>query len=187
MKHILHKVFFIWQYEKEEKWLNEMAAKGLLLTDVGFCRYVFEDGTPGAYQYSLQMLPNGVNHPESRKYIEFMEDTGAEHVGTMKRWVYFRRAATDAPFAIWSDLDNKIKHMESIYRLSAILGGICIATGMVNLSIGMGGDNFTSGFNIGVSIPCFLFGIIISAGAGRMAKPLKKLKAERKLSEYEMR
>ena len=187
MKQIIHKLFFIWEYEKEEKWLNEMAAKGLLLTDVGLCRYVFEEGTPGAYQYRLQMLPNSVNHPESRKFIEFVEETGAEHVGTFKNWVYFRRPASDAPFDIYSDLDNKIKHMERIYRLSGILGSICLAAGTVNLVLGLGGDDFTSGFNIGASIPCMLFGLIIAAGAGRMTKPLKKLKAERKLSEYEMR
>lgn len=187
MKHIIHKVFFIWQYEKEEKWLNEMAAKGLHLTDVGFFRYVFEEGTPGAYQYSLQMLPNSVNHPESRKYIEFMEETGAEHVGTMKRWVYFRRPASDAPFEIWSDIDNKIKHMQSIYRLSGILAGVCVTAGVANLSIGLSADDFYASYNLGVAIPCLIFGLFIAFGAGRMTKPLKKLKAERKLSEYEMR
>jgi len=184
MKHIIHKVFFIWDYEKEEKWINEMAAKGLLLTDVGFCRYVFEEGTPGAYQYRLQMLPNSVNHPESRKYMEFLEETGAEHVGTMKRWVYFRRPADEAPFEIYSDLDNKIKHMQSIYRLSGILSGICIVSGCTNLSLGMQNG---MAVNIGVAIPCLIFGLFIAFGTGRMTKPLKKLKAERKLSEYEMR
>ncbi len=183
MKHLIRKVFFIWEYEKEEKWLNEMAAKGLLLTDVGFCRYVFEDGTPGAYQYRLEMLPQKPDHPESRKYIEFMEDSGAEHVGTMKRWVYFRRPSADAPFEIYSDLDNKIKHMQSVYRLAGLLAGICVAAGVVNLSIGLGGDDFTSGFNLGVAIPCLLLGLFIAFGAGKMTLPLKKLKAERKLRE----
>lgn len=180
MKHVIKKVFFIWEYEKEEKWLNEMAAKGLLLTDIGFCRYVFEEGTPGAYQYRLEMLPNAVNHPESRKYIEFLEETGAEHVGTMKRWVYFRRRISDAPFELYSDLDSKIKHMQSIYRLAGILTGICIVAGVVNLNIGISTD---SAANLGVAVPCLLFGLFIAFGAGRMTKPLKKLKAERKLRE----
>lgn len=180
MKHVIHKVFFIWEYEKEEKWINEMAAKGLLLTDVGFCRYVFEEGTPGAYQYSLEMLPNAVNHPESRKYMEFLEETGAEHVGTMKRWVYFRKSGSDAPFELYSDLDSKIKHMQNIYRLSGILAGICVVSGCTNLSMGI---NLDSPANIGVAIPCLIFGLLIAWGAGRMTKPLKILKAERKLRE----
>ena len=31
MRQVVHKLFFIWDYEKEEAWLNEMAAKGLAL------------------------------------------------------------------------------------------------------------------------------------------------------------
>lgn len=183
MKHIIRKVFFIWEYEKEEKWLNEMAAKGLLLTDVGFCRYVFEEGTPGAYQYGLEMLPQSPNHPESRNYIEFMEESGAEHVGTMKHWVYFRRPVTDAPFEIYSDLDNKIKHMQSVYRLACILAGVCVTAGVVNLSIGLNTASTEPALNLGVAIPCLIFGLFIAFGAGKMALPLKKLKAERKLRE----
>ncbi len=30
-------MFLVWDFDKEEKWLNEMAAKGLALTSVGFC------------------------------------------------------------------------------------------------------------------------------------------------------
>ncbi len=41
MKHIIHKWFWAWDFDKEEKWLNEMSAKGLNLTGVSFCRYVF--------------------------------------------------------------------------------------------------------------------------------------------------
>ena len=183
MKHIIRKVFFIWEYEKEEKWLNEMAAKGLHLTDAGLFRYVFEDGTPGAYQYRLEMLPQNPDHPESRKYIEFMEESGAEHIATMKHWVYFRRAVTDTPFEIYSDLDNKIKHMQNVYRLAGILSGICVAAGVVNLSIGLNTTSVYPSLNLGIAIPCLIFGLFIAFGAGKMALPLKKLKAERKLRE----
>ncbi|HHV42296.1 MAG TPA: DUF2812 domain-containing protein [Clostridiaceae bacterium] len=34
MKTVKWKRFWIWDYEKEEQWLNEMAAKGLVLDDV---------------------------------------------------------------------------------------------------------------------------------------------------------
>ena len=47
MKKTVHKLFWAWEFDREEKWLNDMSAKGLQLTDVGFCRYVFETGTPG--------------------------------------------------------------------------------------------------------------------------------------------
>ena len=36
MKKVIHKLFFAWNFEKEEQWLNEMASKGLVLTYAGF-------------------------------------------------------------------------------------------------------------------------------------------------------
>jgi len=41
MKHIVRKAY--WDYEKEEKWLNAMSAKGMALTDYSWCRYVFTE------------------------------------------------------------------------------------------------------------------------------------------------
>lgn len=80
MRRIIHKVIFAWNFDKEEVWLNEMAAKGLCLVSVGFCKYEFEDCQPGEYQICMQMLESMPWHPESQKYIEFLEETRAEHV-----------------------------------------------------------------------------------------------------------
>jgi hypothetical protein len=93
MARTIRKVFFAWSFDKEEKWLNEMSAKGLQLCDVGYCRYTFEEGTPGEYVYRLEMLDNMPGHAESKHYIDFIEDTGAEQIGTLGRWVYFRKKA----------------------------------------------------------------------------------------------
>ncbi len=41
MRKVIKKVFMAWEYEKEEKWLNEMAAKGLALVDYSVFRYSF--------------------------------------------------------------------------------------------------------------------------------------------------
>ena len=38
------KKFWCWNYEKEEKWLEDMFARGLKLVDIGYCRYIFEEG-----------------------------------------------------------------------------------------------------------------------------------------------
>ena len=90
MRTVIRKLFWVWDFEKEEQWLNEMAAKGLALVGVGFCRYEFEDCTPGEYSFRLELLDNRPEHPESRKYISFVEETGAEQVGSYHNWVYFR-------------------------------------------------------------------------------------------------
>ena len=37
----IRKWFFVWEFEKEEDWLNEMAMNGWVLESVGFCSYHF--------------------------------------------------------------------------------------------------------------------------------------------------
>jgi hypothetical protein len=51
----VHKWFWVWDFEKEERWLNEMALEGWALVAVGWCRYVFERCEPGAYMIRLEM------------------------------------------------------------------------------------------------------------------------------------
>ena len=43
MRKTIRKWFWVWDFDKEERWLNEMAAQGLALVDVGFARYAFEE------------------------------------------------------------------------------------------------------------------------------------------------
>ena len=36
---IIHRCFWVWNFEKEERWLNTMAQSGWELTNVSFCTY----------------------------------------------------------------------------------------------------------------------------------------------------
>ena len=71
MKKVIHKWFIDW--EKEEAWINKMASQGLALTAIGFFRFEFEECVPGEYQYRCELLDNLPNHPESERYIRFVE------------------------------------------------------------------------------------------------------------------
>ena len=53
MRKTVHKWFWAWEFDKEEKWLNEMAAKGLTLASMHFTKYMFEETDPGEYQIRL--------------------------------------------------------------------------------------------------------------------------------------
>lgn len=103
MRKTVRKWFWAWNYEKEEKWLNEMAAKGCGLVSVGFCKYEFEECEPGEYRYRIELLENNPDHPESESYVHFVEDTGAEQVGNFMRWVYFRNKTSEGEFELFSD------------------------------------------------------------------------------------
>ena len=56
----LHRNFWVWEFEKEERWLNEMAQEGWALQNAGFCTYTFEKTEPGQYitvSYTHLTLP----------------------------------------------------------------------------------------------------------------------------------
>ena len=36
---IIKKWFWVWEFEKEEQWLNTMAQSGLVLDKLGVCKY----------------------------------------------------------------------------------------------------------------------------------------------------
>lgn len=47
MKHVVRKLF--WDYEKEENWLNEMSAKGLVLSKYSWYSYEFLETPKNEY------------------------------------------------------------------------------------------------------------------------------------------
>ena len=179
MRQTIHKLFWVWDFDKEEKWLNEMAAKGLSLVSVGFCKYEFEDSMPGEYKVCLQLLDNFPRHPESKKYIEFLETTGAEHVGSFTRWVYFRKKATEGDFELFSDNDSRLKYLSSVISfVSLITVGNWIA-GINNVFIA---TSFPSPINY-VGILNLLIGLVGTWGVIRLIRKRKKMKQDGQLFE----
>ena len=135
MRRIMKKLFFVWDFDKEEKWLNEMAAKGLCLVSTGCCKYEFEDCIPGEYKICLQLLEKSPRNPEMQKYIEFLEDTGVEHVGSFTRWVYFRKKASEGDFTLFSDNTSRVKYLSSILSFIALIVGLNLYIGLYNIFV----------------------------------------------------
>ena len=177
MKKILWKVYM--DYEKEEKWLNEMSARGLAFTNNIWCCYTFEECEPGAYIYRLELLNDLPGHPESKRYIRFMEDNGVEHVTSYFRWVYFRKKAADGAFDIYSDIDSRIRHYKRILALWIPLCCLEIAIGASNLIIGLS----NSPLNLGAAILLFVIGAIIFYQCLKVRRKLGELQKEKKLRE----
>lgn len=134
MRRTIHKLFFAWDFEKEEKWLNEMASKGFQLISVGLCSYTFEDADKENYTYRIELLENLPSNYESTSYIKFLEDTGVEHIGSILRWVYFRKKTSDGPFDLYSDLESRIKHYKRIMYLLLAVTPLNLSNSISNLS-----------------------------------------------------
>ena len=122
----IKKWFWVWDFDKEERWLNEMALEGWVLDGVGWCTYHFIKCEPGEYTVRLEM------HPSDDAYVNFMEDTGAEYVGRMMMWIYFRKKAADGAFDLFSDIDSKIAHLDRIGKMLAVIGGLNLLCAVMN-------------------------------------------------------
>lgn len=115
--------FFI-NFEKEEKWLNDMASNGYNLIACQFAKYTFQKGMPGEFYYRLELLDHSPSHEDSQNYIHFMKESGVDCVATYNSWVFFRKNTADGPFDIYSDFDSRISHYKKAATLIGILAGV---------------------------------------------------------------
>jgi len=180
MKKTVRKWFWVWQFEKEEQWLREMAAKGLTLDSVGFCRYDFIETEPGAYNFQMELLEHAPNHPESEQYIRFLEETGAEHVGSMMRWVYFRKKAELGPFALYSDCASRVKHLGRIMGMLIPVTVYDLWVGLYNLSLYFANRMTVSLVCAGI---CLLAAVLMGYAVFRLYRMQKRVKDDAKLYE----
>ena len=177
MRKVIHKWFLDW--EKEEKWVNEMAAKGLALTAIGLGRFEFEECDPGEYRYRCELLKNLPNHPESEQYIRFVESTGAEHAASWMRWVYFRKKTADGEFELFSDNASKISHLGTILALIGVITLLNLFAGAYNIILAL---VFSSPVNL-MGIFNIALGIFLGALFVKYFRRRQKLKGEKTLFE----
>ena len=182
MKTIIRKLFY--NYEKEEKWLNEMAAKGFALTDYTWCRYVFADCQPGEYIYRLELLEYPPTHAVSQKYIRFMEENGVEHISSYIRWVFFRKKAADGVFDIYSDAESKIKHYQKVNRLMDFFAVLAFGACAYNVYIGfLIAQKGIFPFNYATGAMVGFFGAVLLFSGHSFRKKIKKLKKDKEIME----
>ncbi len=174
MKHVIRKPY--WNWEKEEKWLNAMSAKGLALVDYSWCRYVFEETPPGAYIYRIELLDYHAKNPAGQKYIRFVEETGAEFVSSYFRWVYFRKKAADGPFTLHSDFPSQIAHNKRVRAWCLGLAILELSVGLMNVIIGT-----TQGFRTINIVPgglLLVLGGVFILWVIQITRKIKRLKKE---------
>ncbi len=182
MRKTIHKWFWAWDFDKEEKWLCEMAAKGLALTGVGFCRYEFETTLPGEYRIRMQLMKHMPCHPESESYIAFVEDTGAQQVGSFLRWVYFRKKAEDGNFELFSDNGSRISQLTMIISFLVALVVANLLIGIGNVSIALSSKSDINDINY-IGIINIIIAILGTMGILRLIAKKRRLKKEMEICE----
>lgn len=173
MRQVIRKWFWAWEFDKEEQWLNDMAAQGKALVSARYITYEFEDSQPGEYAVRLEMLKDAPDSTEGKAYIEFVESTGAEYVGRVMKWVYFRKKTADGLFELHGDNHTRIKHLGGIIRLLLPLTAVNVGCGVYNLCIGV-----AWGSVVNVICAC-----VSAAVSGLLFRGIWKLKEKKKQLE----
>ncbi|MEA5049515.1 MAG: DUF2812 domain-containing protein [Eubacteriales bacterium] len=181
MRRTIFKLFAIWNFDKEEKWLNEMSRNGLALVAVGYCNYTFEDSDPGEYTVRLELLENMPTHPESERYIRFVEATGAEYLGSVFRWVYFRKKCIQGEFNLYSDYPCRIRHLNRILFFIGCLSPV-IAINAVRFLFDLY-EGLPDYFHLTIGILFSLFFALAVYGFTRVSLMKRKLKREHRIFE----
>ena len=126
MSEIIKKSFDVCDYEKLEKWLNEMADNGLTVVSAKvesspitlglYGKYEFEQSKKGEFKIAMLLLDKKHTAPESKKQIEFIEETGAHFVGMFDKWAIFRKQSKYGEFKLLSDKPSQIKNITNIIK-----------------------------------------------------------------------
>ncbi len=179
MRQTIHKWFWVWDFDKEEQWLNHMVDQGLCLVDNGFCKYVFEDCAPGAWQIRMELLEHTPASPKGQAYLSFLEETGAQQVGRWLRWVYFRKPTAEGPFDLFSDNRSRMSHLTRIINFILPLAWLNVVMGMTNLLIALLGSEG----NRPIGAVNLIIGALALVGARRLKE--KRARIERDAQIFE--
>ena len=189
MRRVIHKLFWIWQLEKEQAWVNEMASHGYSLEHAGRFTFVFDETEPGKYIYKEIFLKGWGESVENIKYFKFLEEMGIKVVcyinypGTC--WVYTRALREDYPNGIelYSDIDSKINYMKvtAVYMIFVV--ALTLFAGLLNLNISIFNNSFLNPVNFVCAL--LMFGLCTGAAITMIKTFVKigKLKKERAIHE----
>ena len=132
MKKVNYRIFG--DFEKEEKWVNEMAAEGWHLEKFFLGRFKFIKGEPGAYIYRNEFIFH-MKSKEKKDYFDFLKDSGITIIYEMGAWVYMKKTAAEGPFELYTDTKSKLAYYKRMLSVFFFLFLINAYFGLMNLSI----------------------------------------------------
>ena len=115
------RIFFLWQDEAEEIWLQEMSQQGWHFKSIDlFGKYSFTKGEPKSYVYRLDYQVQ--QETEKASYLQLFADAGWEHLQDWSGWQYFRKEVEPGQTAeIFTNTESKIAKYNRILALWILL------------------------------------------------------------------
>ncbi|MGG7178736.1 DUF2812 domain-containing protein [Clostridium paraputrificum] len=176
-----------WRYfvncENEEKWLNEMSAKGYIFTNFDHCQYTFKRGELGKYIYRIQFLDGNETEEE---YAEVLKDSGIDIVSRVGKWVYLRRDSKEGEFEIFTDIDSKVANYQKMTSFTTRLAYGAFITLLLSIFIAIKCANinsFFSGFGTGMAFVLLPMNLFLDSAAFKYRNHMNELIKEKTLYE----
>lgn len=112
------KIFWAWQDEEEEKWLEEQSRAGWHIKEAIPFSYTFDRGDPIPYTYRLDY--KSVQDKDHDEYLSIFRESGWDLVAVMNNWHYYRiKPENDRIPEIYND--NRSKSVKYQRLLGALL------------------------------------------------------------------
>ncbi|MGY0374591.1 DUF2812 domain-containing protein [Clostridium sp. JNZ J1-5] len=126
-------IFFGWEDEKEERWLEKLSKQGLHFVRYNLLYYVFQVGEPKKYIYKIDY--KSTKNTDIDEYLNIFEDAGWEHVGQFAGWHYFRIEKEKADIQdIYTDNNSKIEKYRGYLKTLKIVAA-CEVPAFLNFTL----------------------------------------------------
>lgn len=153
--------FTIADFEREERWFNEMSRRGWHFVSTNGLVYRFESGRPGEYVYKIE-LPEEGSAATKAEYERFLADCGVEVVARFKEWLYLRRRASEGPIETADNTRAQLSLInrasgyaaDILCRLLCVLAALSVVSLVVSslLAAGSAVAEFLHGFSMSVAV-----------------------------------
>lgn len=161
---------FFLDYEKEEKWVNEMATQGWHLQKNILGYFTFVRGEPGKYIYRTEWT-----NKKGKDYYEFLETMNIECVSKFGGCAYFRKEAADGEFELYSDAPSKIHYLKSMNNLFIPLA--LLNTLLFFFNIGTGLTEYPENLSFfGIGLINLVVGLLLWVPISKIQARKKQLK-----------
>lgn len=172
---------FYLDFEKEEKWINEMAAHGWHLEKFTLGRFTFTQGEPGTFIYRNEFIV-GKSTKEKKEYFDLLKDSGITLIHEFGGWVYMKKAATEGPFEIYTDTKSKIDYSKRMLNIFLLLFFINVCLGILNVGI-IGNQSPLQYFNSVMGTLNIVVALLIAIPIIKIIQRVRTLKGKQDLYE----
>ncbi|MDY3014223.1 MAG: DUF2812 domain-containing protein [Evtepia sp.] len=173
------RLYFAWDYQREEAWLNQMAEEGWALEESNGLRYRFRRSQPGQWVVRLDRPAFSMDSQEGQEYLDLIQESGAQWVGGINRWIYLRRPAALGPFSVYSDLAGEEALLLRARRQILIPGVLLFLLLVLAIGGAVRGDR--------ALLPALITWAVVlgmlTAGLIQLQRQLGQLRRERRLRE----